>query len=61
MSRKCSWCGIRWPASDVFTRCPQCQERTELIRKEPTIDYADAVRAKTEMDFGWWLLVNDRL
>jgi hypothetical protein len=56
MCRKCSWCQVKWPYTDDFVRCPQCQENTESKRDNPDFNEADAQAMKTEAEFGWYLL-----
>lgn len=56
MCRECTWCKVKWPFTDDYKRCPQCQENTEAKRGQPDMNEQDAWAAKTEAEFGWWLL-----
>jgi hypothetical protein len=53
---RCGICGANWPPYDEFNPCPQCQDKTRAMRREPpdhTLEEARLLAKRHE--FNRWL------
>lgn len=48
---RCSTCGVDWPNTSRFSRCPACGEKSDLIGNGSPIPMGDAMSKARHLEF----------